>query len=111
MLPEVYGRNNDAENFDFEIYAAIVKISVIDKEPGVTERAMPGFVSNERRRQFIVCSVPADYSASFLPSSRQALSASSSGASQQMTLWAASLMPASAQSCSQLCIHSPSPQP
>ena len=54
---------------------------------------------------------PRPYSASFLPRAWQALSASSSGASQQVTLSAASRMPAEAQSSSHVRIHSPSPQP
>ena len=52
-----------------------------------------------------------NYSASALPIAVQAASASSSGASQQMTLSVKRLMFASSQDFSQERIHSPSPQP
>ena len=53
----------------------------------------------------------AAYSASAAPSDLQAASASSSGASLQITLSQASTAPSAAQVSSQLRIHSPSPQP
>ena len=52
-----------------------------------------------------------DQPARTLPSSRQAASAASSGASQQVTLSQAREMPALPQSVSQSRIHWPSPQP
>lgn len=51
------------------------------------------------------------HSASAFPSARQASSAASSGASQQITLSTARFTPASSQFFSQDRIHSPSPQP
>ena len=51
------------------------------------------------------------HSTNALPRARQASSAASSGASQQVTLSHTRFSPASPQSFSQLRIHSPSPQP
>ena len=51
------------------------------------------------------------HSTNALPKARQASSAASSGASQQVTLSHTRFSPASPQSFSQLRIHSPSPQP
>ena len=51
------------------------------------------------------------HSTNALPKARQASSAASSGASQQVTLSHTRVSPASPQSFSQLRIHSPSPQP
>ena len=53
----------------------------------------------------------AAYSVSAAPSDLQAASASSSGASLQITLSQANTAPSAAQVSSQLRIHSPSPQP
>ena len=51
------------------------------------------------------------HSTNALPKARQASSAASSGVSVQITLSHTRFSPASAQSFSQLRIHSPSPQP
>ena len=60
---------------------------------------------------FLAVKRPRPYSASFLPRAWQALRASSSGASLQITLSPAKTAPSPRQVSSQLRIHSPSPQP
>ena len=66
-------------------------------------------IYNNRERGAPVCYQI--YFTSSRPSSRQASSSISPGVSQQMTLSHAREMFAPRQSCSQVRIHSPSPQP
>lgn len=84
-----------------------------------TENSVGGFSVSEKRYSAALFlkvrtfrrSVRPLYSAMLSPSARQDASASSSGASLQITLSHAKTAPSPVQRSSQLLIHSPSPQP